>query len=140
MPGVASLKAGQYYAHPRNQFWPLMGELFGAGLDRDYPTRVAILQKSGVAVWDVLQSCVRPGSLDSNISDEVPNDFAAFFAAHAEITHVYLNGSKAAASFKKYAADLCPPHILTITLPSTSPAHASLSFEKKCAAWRVIAL
>jgi len=136
MPGTASLTAGEYYAHPRNAFWPIMGVLFGAGLDKPYAERAAILQARGVAVWDVLQHCVRPGSLDSNISDEVPNDFAAFFKAHPQITHVFLNGGKAAGSFRKYAAALCPAHV--VALPSTSPAHAGMSFADKCAAWKII--
>lgn len=133
MPGVASLLAGEYYAHPRNAFWPIMGRLFGAGPDLSYAARVERLRENGVAVWDVLQACVRPGSLDSNISDEVPNDFAGFFRAHPHIAHVYLNGGKAAASFKKYAAAACT--VPFVQLPSTSPAHAGMGFEKKCAAW-----
>lgn len=136
MPGSASLAAGQYYAHPRNAFWPIMGELFGAGTDLPYQERVTCLRESGVAVWDVLQACVRPGSLDSNISDEVPNDFIRFFRDHPHIVHVYLNGGKAAASFKKYAAADCP--VSFTQLPSTSPAHVGMAFEKKCAAWAMI--
>lgn len=136
MPGAASLAAGQYYAHPRNAFWPIMGELFGAGPDLPYEERAARLRECGVAVWDVLQACVRPGSLDSNISDEVPNDFARFFHDHPHIDHVYLNGGKAAASFKKYAAGDCP--VSFTPLPSTSPAHAGMTFAQKCAAWAVL--
>lgn len=136
MPGVASLAAGQYYAHPHNAFWRIMGELVGAGLDRPYSERTRILEAHGIAVWDVLQSCVRPGSLDSNIRDEVPNDFARFFAAHPRLTHIGLNGGKAAASFKRHAARHCPDGITVATLPSTSPAHAARSFAEKCALWR----
>jgi TDG/mug DNA glycosylase family protein len=136
MPGAASLAAGQYYAHPRNAFWPVMGVLFGAGLDKPYDERAAILKARGVAVWDVLQYCVRPGSLDSDISDEVPNDFASFFRDHPGIGHVYLNGGKAASAFRKFVGTDCP--VVTTQLPSTSPAHAGMSFEKKLAAWRVI--
>ncbi len=136
MPGAASLAAGQYYAHPRNVFWPVMGSLFGAGPDKPYDERAQILAARGVAVWDVLQFCVRPGSLDSDISDEVPNDFVSFFRDHPGIGHVYLNGGKAAESYKRFVADFCP---LPVTkLPSTSPAHAGMSFERKLAAWRVI--
>lgn len=137
MPGAASLAAGEYYAHPRNAFWPIMGELFGAGPDKSYAERTAILIARRVAVWDVLQACVRPGSLDADISDEVPNDFVSFFAAHPHITHVLLNGGKAAASFRKYAASQCPA--TPVSLPSTSPAHAAIGFEKKCALWREVA-
>jgi TDG/mug DNA glycosylase family protein len=136
MPGIASLEAGQYYAHPRNAFWPIMGHLFGATPDLPYAERVARLQALGVAVWDVLQLCVREGSLDSNIRDEVPNDFAAFFAAHPGIVRILLNGGKASASFRKHAAHLVPPGVMAVTVPSTSPAHAARSLEQKFVLWR----
>ncbi len=136
MPGEASLKAGQYYAHKRNAFWRIMGELFGAGLEKPYDERVRILNARGIALWDVLQSCVRQGSLDSNITTEMPNDFAAFFKGHPHIARVGLNGGKAAASFRKYAAAFCPPNVVVTSLPSTSPAHAARSFEQKLNAWR----
>jgi TDG/mug DNA glycosylase family protein len=136
MPGEASLRAGQYYAHPRNSFWRIMGVLFGAEPAKPYAERLAILQENGVAIWDVLRSCVRPGSLDTNISKEVPNDFAAFFATHRSIVRIGLNGGKAGATFKEYAAQYLPAHAVVVQLPSTSPAHASRSFEQKCAAWR----
>lgn len=136
MPGVASLDAGQYYAHPQNAFWRIMGELVEAGPDKSYDERIRILRKRGIAVWDVLKSCVRPGSLDADIRDEVPNDFAAFFAAHPRIARIGLNGGKAAASFKAHAARQCPPGVTIARLPSTSPAHAARSFAEKCEMWR----
>ena len=136
MPGVASLEAKEYYAHPQNAFWRIMDELIGAGPDKSYAERTRILKVHGIAVWDVLKSCIRPGSLDSDIRDEVPNDFAAFFAAHPRITHIGLNGGKAAATFRKYAAAHCPAHVHIVVLPSTSPAHAARSFAEKCALWR----
>jgi double-stranded uracil-DNA glycosylase len=95
MPGEASLKAGQYYAHPRNAFWHIMGELFGAGPSLPYQERVTILESVGVALWDSLQACIRPGSLDALIKEEVANDFPALFAKYPNITHVFFNGSKA---------------------------------------------
>jgi TDG/mug DNA glycosylase family protein len=82
MPGEASLKAGQYYAHPRNAFRHIMGELFGAGPSLPYQERVAILQSIGVALWDSLQACIRSGSLDTSIKEEVANDFPALFAKY----------------------------------------------------------
>ena len=136
VPGQASLDAKQYYAHPHNAFWPIMGELIGAGPDKPYEERTRILKARHIAVWDVLQSCIRPGSLDTDIRNEAPNDFAAFFAKHPHVTHVGLNGGKAAASFKKHAARHCPSHIVTAVLPSTSPAHAARSLPEKCALWR----
>ena len=94
MPSVVSLRTGQYYANPRNIFWPIMGELFDAGPSLPYDERVEILQSVGVALWDVLQVCVRPGSLDASITEEVANDFPAFFAEHPSITHVFFNGAR----------------------------------------------
>jgi len=136
MPGAASLDAGQYYAHPRNAFWPIMGEMFGAGPEIAYEKRLAVLKANGVALWDVLASCERRGSLDSDILREVPNDFAGFFAAHPGIRRIALNGGKAAASFRKHAARFAPGETEVVRLPSTSPAHAARSFAEKCAAWR----
>ena len=140
MPGVASLEAGEYYAHPRNAFWPIMGALFGAGPHLPYAERVTALKTSGIAVWDVLQACERQGSLDSNIRAEVTNDFAAFFAAHPAIRRIGLNGGKAAASFRKYAAHRLLANAEVHVLPSTSPAHAARSFEVKCDLWRAALL
>lgn len=136
MPGIASLEAGQYYAHPRNAFWPIMGALFGAGPELPYADRAGRLAARRVAVWDVLQLCLREGSLDAAIREEVPNDFAAFFAAHPRIRRIGLNGGKAAAGFRKYAAAHMPAGAGAIVLPSTSPALAALSLAAKREAWR----
>jgi TDG/mug DNA glycosylase family protein len=89
MSGEVSLKARQYYAHPRNEFWRIMGELFGAGPALPYEERVLRLESVGVALWDSLRACVRPGSLDALIADGVVNDFPAFFAKHPGITDVF---------------------------------------------------
>lgn len=137
MPGQASLAACQYYAHPRNLFWPIMGALYGAGPDQPYDVRLQALQDHQVALWDVLQSCVRETSLDADILHEIPNDFAAFLAAHPRMTHVFFNGAKAAQSFKRHVRDY-PPSLMLTTLPSTSPAHAARNFAQKREAWSVI--
>lgn len=136
MPGEVSLRAGEYYAHPRNAFWRIMGDLVGAGPDKPYVERVTTLQANGIALWDVLKSCVREGSLDTSITQETPNDFGAFFAAHSGIARIALNGGKAAAAYQRYAAGCTPDGAVVLRVPSSSPAHASLSFEQKCAAWR----
>lgn len=138
MPGVASLTAQQYYAHPRNHFWPIMARIAGFDVSAPYAERVAALTQSGVAVWDVLQSCVRPGSLDSAIQagTRIPNDFAAFFAEHAGITRVGFNGAEAQNSFNQHVLPgLDFQGVQYVRLPSTSPAHA-VPFERKLAAWR----
>ena len=142
MPGAASLRVSRYYAYPHNTFWPIMGELFGAGSTVAYAKRVVLLKKAWIAVWDVLASCVREGSLDSDIDEAsiVPNDFHAFLDAHPRIGHVFFNGAKAENSFRRYVSPHLSERGLHFTrLPSTSPAHASLSLEKKIAAWRVVA-
>jgi double-stranded uracil-DNA glycosylase len=139
MPGVASLTAGEYYAHPRNAFWPIVGELFGFAADAPYADRVAALQAAQVAVWDVLRSCVRVGSLDSRIAreSETANDFAGFFRRHPGITEIFFNGTAAEAAFHRHALQhLSPASWRLMRLPSTSPANASYSFADKLAAWR----
>ena len=135
MPGAASLRAGQYYAHRQNQFWRIMAELLGWPPDLSYATRIEALRGRRIALWDVLQSCVRPGSLDAAITDEMPNDFAKFFRAHADIERVFFNGAKAEASFRKHGGREKFPDLHYTRLPSTSPAHAGMSFRQKLAAW-----
>jgi double-stranded uracil-DNA glycosylase len=142
MPGTASLKEGQYYAYPHNAFWRIMGALFGAGPDIAYEKRIVTLRRAGVAVWDVLASCARDGSLDSNIDEGsiVPNDFRWFFDAHPKVRHVFFNGTKAEASFNRYVRpNLREVNLHFARLPSTSPAHASLSLAHKLKAWRSVA-
>jgi double-stranded uracil-DNA glycosylase len=143
MPGAASLAAGQYYAHPRNHFWPIMGRLFGAGPELPYAKRVRRLKSSGVAVWDVLESCVRPGSLDADIEEGsiAINDFAGFFDAHPGIGAVFFNGAKAEAAYRRHVLKGLPAAsgaLPALRLPSTSPAHAALSLDRKLALWEML--
>lgn len=135
---MESLRRKQYYAHPRNQFWKFMEALFGIDRASPYGTRVRALKARRIAVWDVLHSCVREGSLDTSIEAEVPNDFAAFFGAHRGITHVFFNGAKAEACYRRHVEPQAGGAMRTTRLPSTSPAHASLSMARKLAAWRAI--
>ena len=141
MPGEASLRAGQYYAHPRNLFWRIMGELLGTDPGSPYEQRIQALKSARIALWDVLRSCRRKGSLDSNIDHEslVPNDFAAFFLSHPQITRVFFNGAKAEQCYRKHMQPVTGiESIEYLRLPSTSPANASFSYERKLDAWRVI--
>jgi hypoxanthine-DNA glycosylase len=108
MPGVASLKVGQYYAHPRNAFWPIASALFGADPALPYQERVARLQAAGVALWDSLQACTRPGSLDRSITQAVANDFASFFAEYPAITQVFFNGAMAEQTFRRRVLPAMP--------------------------------
>ena len=139
MPGVASLAVRQYYAHPQNAFWRIMGELLGFAPDAPYADRVQALLRARIAVWDVLQFCERPGSLDSAIrrDSEVANDFSSFFREHPSVTHVFFNGSAAETCFRRHCADLDGRQSVRFQrLPSTSPAHATLRFDAKLVAWR----
>lgn len=138
MPGVESLRRKQYYAHPQNQFWKFMEALFGIDRASPYRTRVRALKARRIALWDVLQSCVREGSLDARIDEEVANNFSAFFGAHRAITHVFFNGAKAEACYRRHVRPDAGRPMHYARLPSTSPAHASLSMARKLAAWRAI--
>ncbi|RMH01471.1 MAG: DNA-deoxyinosine glycosylase [Planctomycetota bacterium] len=141
MPSPASLAAGQYYGHPRNAFWWIMGELFGAGPELPYQERCRRLTAAGVAVWDSLRACVRPGSLDQAIepASEVANDFAALFERQPGIRRILFNGARAEQAFRRHSlpalARLPRPPVMR-RLPSTSPAMAALRREEKLARWR----
>jgi len=139
MPGIASLAAGQYYAHPQNRFWAIMAELLGIDPAAPYELRVQALQQAGIALWDVLLSCRRQGSLDASIDHGslVPNDFAAFFLSHPKISRIYFNGAKAEECYGKHVRPIGGMQYLR--LPSTSPANAAASHQQKLQAWRVIA-
>ena len=140
MPGVASLARGEYYAHPRNAFWPILGELLGFDPALDYPARIERLQDAGIALWDVLHRCVRPGSLDAAIAPESvePNDFVALFAHCPRITRIVFNGRAAQDLFERHVAReiACELPADRRLLPSTSPAHAGLARDVKLARWR----
>jgi TDG/mug DNA glycosylase family protein len=140
MPGVASLEATQYYAFPHNVFWKLMGDLFAAGPELDYRSRLQKLMTNHIALWDVIKACKRPGSLDSAISKDgmTTNDFISFFESHPQITHVCFNGQKAAGLFKKKVAPMLTGRYEYLTLPSTSPAYAAKSYAAKLKAWSVL--
>jgi hypoxanthine-DNA glycosylase len=144
MPGVRSLEATQYSAHPRNQFWPMIEAVLGIPADLPYAERCRLLTAKGVALWDVIGRCERDGSLDSAIRNDTlqPNDFARFFSAHQALAHVFFNGGKAEEVFRRH---VLPPlgsessRLRLVRLPSTSPAHAALRFAQKREAWREIA-
>lgn len=143
MPGIASLRAAQYYAHPRNRFWPTMEALFGIPFAWPYPQRIAALNAKGVALWDVLRACERPGSLDSSIvrATEVPNDFAGFVDRHPQLRAIALNGGTARDAFKRHGRPMLGARldaIEVIALPSTSPANAGQSADAKLAEWSVL--
>lgn len=141
MPGIKSLTEQQYYAHPQNAFWRIMAMLFDFDKHAEYEQRLEFLRAKGVALWDVLHSCKREGSLDSMIQldTQMPNDFNVLFHKYPNIRAVFFNGAKAESYFKRHILPSLADHQLHFArLPSTSPAHASLSFDKKLEAWQVI--
>lgn len=132
LPGDASLAAGQYYAHPRNQFWRLLGEVLGVALaELDYPARLAALQRHGVALWDVVNEAHRPGSLDMAIREARPNDLLGLVDSLPDLRAVGFNGATAA----KAGGQLEGLGLALLALPSSSPANTA-AFADKLAAWR----
>lgn len=132
-PGVASLRAQQYYAHPRNQFWPLLSALWGIDLvGLSYERRVAEALTRGLGLWDVYASCRRVGSLDSAIRDAVFNNLDSLRQQAPGLRAIAHNGAESARAMRRTEA----LGVAVVRLPSTSPAHASWSFERKLAAWR----
>lgn len=138
VPGVRSLEVQQYYAHPRNAFWEIMNSLCGASRGLPYEQRLERLRDSGIAVWDVLYSAEREGSLDSAIQHAIPNDLAGLLEDCPKIELIALNGLYAAATFKRYAKTTLEPRadLRVVTLPSTSPANARVSVQRKVELWR----
>ena len=137
LPSKRSLECNEYYAHPQNAFWQIMAELVGAR--GSYTTRCRALTQHGIAVWDVLASSVRPGSLDSAIdlaSAEI-NDFSTFFAEHPTVHRICCNGQAAARIYqRRVPRHLVPAEPQIVTLPSTSPAYAAMPFARKLELWR----
>jgi hypoxanthine-DNA glycosylase len=143
LPGKRSLQEQQYYAQPRNAFWRIMGELFGAGPELPYAERTQRLVDSSIALWDVVASAERPGSLDASIigSSVVVNDFATFFDKHPGIGLVCFNGAKAAELFERRVLPTLDESLKLARherLPSTSPAHAAMRYEQKLTRWSIV--
>ena len=138
MPGVQSLEKQQYYGNPRNHFWGIIGELTGTIVPEQYEERLALVKKHGIGLWDVIQACERVGSLDSNIKNEIPNDFVALFEQYPQIEAVVFNGTKAHDVFKKKLGF----ELLTgrdyYKMPSTSPVPGRniKTFAEKVEIWR----
>jgi hypoxanthine-DNA glycosylase len=134
-PGVASLRAQQYYGHPRNHFWPILSALWGIDLaGMPYAQRIAEIRVRGLGLWDVYAACRREGSLDAAIEDARLNDLASLKRRAPRLEAVAHNGGESARSMRHTLALGLVVH----RLPSTSPANASWSFERKLAAWREV--
>lgn len=134
-PGVASLDAAQYYAHPRNQFWRLVGAVIGEPVhELAYDLRVATLLAHGIGLWDVLAACEREGSLDVAIRNATPNDFASFWRYAPQLRRLCFNGKTSG----RFEPVIRAAGFETLILPSSSPANAILSFDQKLRIWRDI--
>lgn len=143
MPSEKSLQQAEYYAHPQNAFWPIMGELFGFDHELGYRQRTGQLTKHHIALWDVIATCRREGSLDTSIDKDsiVANDFTGFFAEHPGIEYVFFNGTRAEQEYKRRVLPVLGEMTTLIKyqrLPSTSPANAGLSRKQKLRAWSVL--
>lgn len=140
MPGVRSLEQQQYYAHPRNAFWSIVARVLDFDASLPYEQRLTHLKAHGIALWDVLAHCRRPGSLDSAIQKDsiVCNDFAAFLDRYDGIRRICFNGAAAEQLFQRHVLpQMETPHLPELVkLPSTSPAHAGMPFEDKLQRWQ----
>ncbi|WP_243633325.1 DNA-deoxyinosine glycosylase [Paenibacillus xerothermodurans] len=144
MPGVQSLYKQEYYGNPRNHFWRLLYTLYGADAEPSdiYEERLEFALRHHVALWDVLASCERKGSLDADIRQPEANDFPAFFQAYPALQRVFFNGQAAERMYRKHVIPVLRAQgvgakLRCATLPSTSPAR-TISFEAKLAMWRVL--
>ena len=138
MPGVTSLTIQQYYGYPQNQFWPMMFDLLGEAPTGDYGEKKAMMLRHRIALWDVVYSCIREGSLDTRIQDPKPNDFIWLYETYPVIGHVYLNGGKATELYKRLVLKEGIGKDKPYTrLPSTSPAN-TIPYEEKRKAWQCI--
>lgn len=138
-PSAASLAQQQYYAHPRNHFWPILSAIWGmSGLQAlsalPYSERLAVVRDKGLGIWDVYASCERKGSLDSDIQNAQLNDLAGLIRRSAHLQAIAHNGGESARHMRITRQFGLP----VLKLPSTSPANASWSFERKLAAWREV--
>ena len=133
MPSPKSREAGFYYAHPQNRFWPTLAAVYGEETPQGTPARAAFAQRHGIALWDVLASCVITGAADSTIREAEPNDIAALLA-ETGIHTVFTTGKTAYSLYKKYCFGV--PE--AICLPSPSAANCAVSLEKLTEAYRAI--
>lgn len=135
IPGVKSLEKQQYYAHPQNKFWKIIFELFSEKFTEDYKERTNMLKRNQIAVWDVIDSCERKGSLDSEIKNEEANQIAELLEQYPNVKAIFCNGGKSYKNLQKILGKSFK--IPIFLLPSTSPLH-TISFDKKLEAWKVI--
>ncbi|KQT18343.1 DNA-deoxyinosine glycosylase [Chryseobacterium sp. Leaf404] len=135
VPGVKSLEKQEYYGHPQNKFWKIIFELFNEDFTENYKEKIKILKKNNIAVWDVIDTCERKGSLDSEIRNEEANDIRNLLETHPNIQAIFCNGGKSYKNLKKILDK--NSEIPVYLLPSTSPLH-TISYERKLEDWKII--
>lgn len=135
VPGAKSLEMQQYYAHPQNQFWKILFHLFDAEFSSDYQRKIKLLKQNKIALWDVIESCERKGSLDTEIKNEIDNNIPQLIESHPNIKTIFCNGQKSYKNLIKILGKNFKIPILV--LPSTSPLH-TIKFEEKLESWKVI--
>src|SRR5581483_5174544 len=134
MPGPEALRKQQYYGFTGNHFWKLLPTLFDKAPPVDYDEKLKLLRRHGIALWDVIGTCVRPGALDSSIRNLLPNDIPGLLKKHRKIRAVFINGQFAHKTFlKHFGREVSVP---VFVLPSTSPANAAMPIAEKTRRWR----
>jgi TDG/mug DNA glycosylase family protein len=138
-PSQLSLKRGEYYANPQNQFWKIMENLFEIPAHSPYHERIRELQSEHIALWDVIRTCRRTGSSDAAIIDDEPNDLPGFLEHHPQLRYILLNGKRGFPWIRRFVkADQLPHHLVIECLPSTSPANARYTLEEKIRKWQIL--
>jgi hypoxanthine-DNA glycosylase len=133
LPGEESLRRVEYYAHPRNLFWPIVFALFGETPPAVYADRLSFVAAHRIALWDVCGAAQRVASADSTIAGETPNAIDALIEAHPGIRAIAFNGSGARRLYDRHFSRRA--ELRYLALPSTSPAHARLNLADKLARW-----
>lgn len=136
MPGDRSIAENQYYGHPQNRFWRMLAVITDSPVPKDYPTKKKLLLQNRIGLWDVARQAIRKGSMDSDIKNAVPNDISGLIVRHPGLRLIGFNGRKAEALFDKHFNR--SPNLGYLSLPSTSPANAGITFEALCERWRVL--
>lgn len=131
-PSLKSFEYGFYYAHPKNQFWRILSDIYCMPIDTD-EAKINLLKKSKIAIWDSVKSCERLNSSDSNLANMEPNDIRQLLGEYPEIKRIFFTGRSAEKLYKKHFSDVSIPNAL---LPSPSPAYAAMPYAKKLSIWR----
>lgn len=138
LPGDLSIAKNEYYAHPQNRFWKVLFQLFNAALTADYTEKITFLEEKDIALWDVCHSAIRPGSMDTAITEVIPNNIPELIKQSPHLQIIAFNGQKAEKLYDKYFERLS--HITYLTLPSTSPANAQFKIDRLIEYWNSIIL